>query len=131
MLLWVQTSRLFVKTRAQLRSAVVNFLATLPDYHRQGLGKLLLDVCLQEAEKAQKETFLVATPAGSGLYRKLGFEEVDRIIWNISSHGREEPVTWLCMRKKPSQKALSPVTSVPIEHDKMPRSGVEISELEV
>ena len=81
---------------------VVNFLATLPEYHRKGLGKQLIDVCLKDASEARAETFLIATPTGSGLYRKLGFEAIDRITWDTVPHGGDGVVTWLCMTKQPN-----------------------------
>jgi ribosomal protein S18 acetylase RimI-like enzyme len=80
---------------------VVYLLATLPEYHRRGLGKQLMDVCLQDADAAQAKAFLIATEAGSVLYRKLGFKEVDGITFDVVPHGGDEKVTWLCMLREP------------------------------
>ena len=90
---------------------VVNFLATLPEYHRRGIGQQLIDVCLQDAEVAQAETFLIATPTGSGLYRKLGFREIDRVSWDTRPHGGDGVVTWLCMTRLPNVSDISSSTT--------------------
>lgn len=87
--------------------AVVNYLAVLPEYHRRGLGRLLIDVILKDADEAHANTFLIATPAGSGLYRKLGFKEIDRLSWDTRPHGRDEVVTWLCMTRQPNASEVN------------------------
>lgn len=80
---------------------VVYLLATLPQYHRQGLGKQLMDICLQDADAVHAKTFLIATEAGSRLYRKLGFQEVDSITFDMVPYGGDEKATWLCMMREP------------------------------
>jgi ribosomal protein S18 acetylase RimI-like enzyme len=87
-----------------MRFAVVYLLATLPEYHRQGLGKQLMDICLRDADAAHAKTFLIATEAGSGLYRKLGFQEVDSVAFDMVAHGGDEKATWLCMMREPKVK---------------------------
>jgi ribosomal protein S18 acetylase RimI-like enzyme len=83
---------------------VVYLLATLPEYHRQGLGKQVMDICLQDADAAQAKTFLIATEAGSGLYRKLGFQEVDSLTFDTLPYGGDETTTWLCMMRQPKRR---------------------------
>jgi ribosomal protein S18 acetylase RimI-like enzyme len=82
---------------------VVYLLATLPEYHHQGLGKRLMDICLQDADAAHAKTLLIATEAGSGLYRKLGFEEVDSLTFDTAPHGGDEKIMWLCMMREPRE----------------------------
>jgi predicted N-acetyltransferase YhbS len=83
---------------------VVYLLSTLPEYHRQGLGKQLMDICLQDADAAHAKTFLIATEAGSGLYRKLGFQKADSMTFDTVPHGGDENTTWLCMMREPKGK---------------------------
>lgn len=97
---WNQTSGIDV-------SSVVNYLATLPQYHRRGLGRLLINVCLKDADEAHANTFLIATPAGSGLYRKLGFKEIDRVSWDTLPYGGDGVVTWLCMTRLPNASEVN------------------------
>jgi len=60
-----------------------------------------MDICLQYADAARVQTFLIATEAGSGLYRKLNFEEVDSMTFDTVPYGGDENVTWLCMIREP------------------------------
>jgi len=60
-----------------------------------------MNICLKDADKAGARTFLIATPAGSGLYRKLGFEEIDILSWDIGQYRSDGDVNWLCMMREP------------------------------
>lgn len=79
---------------------VIYLLMTLPEYHRKGLGKQLMDICLKDADAARAKAFLIATEAGSGLYRKLGFEEVDICSMDARPHGGSEVIRWICMMRE-------------------------------
>jgi hypothetical protein len=63
-----------------------------------------MDICLQDADAASAKTFLIATPAGSGLYRKLGFEEIDSLNFDTTPYGGDGKTTWLCMMREPRGK---------------------------
>ena len=65
----------------------MHYLSVLPEYHRKGFGGMSMDICLKDADEATAKTFLIATPAGSGLYRKFGFQEVDSMTWELRPHG--------------------------------------------
>ncbi|KAG4428808.1 hypothetical protein IFR05_015710, partial [Cadophora sp. M221] len=65
----------------------INYLAVLPSHQRLGLGRQLLDIGLKEADKLGASVFLVATEAGEGLYRKAGFEEIERFTVDVRSWG--------------------------------------------
>ena len=58
---------------------VINYPSVLPAYQRLGLGRRLLDIGLDEADKLGASAFLVATEMGAGLYRKAGFRETIRV----------------------------------------------------
>jgi hypothetical protein len=67
----------------------------------------LIEICLKDAYKAEATAFLIATPAGSGLYRKLGFKEIDCVSWDTVPHGGDGIVTWLCMTRDPKPLKVS------------------------
>lgn len=48
-------------------------LAIDPAQQRRGIGKILVRHGLELAAKDGKDVYLVATPAGRGLYQSLGF----------------------------------------------------------
>ena len=60
-----------------------------------------MDICLREADEADAKIFLIATPAGAGLYRKLGFQEVDSMTWDLRPYGGDI-ITWHCMMRRPN-----------------------------
>ncbi|KZP02103.1 hypothetical protein FIBSPDRAFT_663110, partial [Athelia psychrophila] len=47
---------------------------TLPSHARRGVGGLLLESGLKEADAAGLPVFVMAYPHGVGLYQKHGFE---------------------------------------------------------
>ncbi len=51
-------------------------LATDPSQQRRGIGKMLVKHGLELATKDGRDVYLVATPAGRGLYSSLGFNEL-------------------------------------------------------
>lgn len=51
-------------------------LAIDPTQQRRGIGKMLVQSGLEQAAKAGMDAFLIATPAGKGLYHSLGFRDV-------------------------------------------------------
>jgi N-acetylglutamate synthase-like GNAT family acetyltransferase len=80
---------------------------TLPEYHRRGLGKQLMDVCLNDADAIHAKAFLIATGAGSGLYRRLGFEEIDVCTVDTKLYGGDSPIRWICMMREPRVQGIS------------------------
>ena len=71
-----------------------------PAYQGRGLSKLLLNVGLEEADRRGASCFVVSTVAGEGVYRRCGFEEIDRFVSDTRPWGGEE-VPWFCMRREP------------------------------
>lgn len=49
------------------------------DFHRQGLGKRIVQQCLEEAERIHVPVMLVATKQGFPLYESLGFRTIGHI----------------------------------------------------
>ncbi len=61
-----------------------------------------MKICIQDADSAYAKTFLIATDVGAGLYRKLGFMEVDSMTFDTEAYGYHENTTWLCMVRESS-----------------------------
>ena len=54
-------------------------LVTQPEYRKQGLATKLLETLFEEVKaKGVKQLFLNSEPAAINLYRRLGFQMVDR-----------------------------------------------------
>jgi ribosomal protein S18 acetylase RimI-like enzyme len=51
-------------------------LAVDPTQQRRGIGRKLLQHGLDLAAKAGMDVFLLATPAGKGLYESVGFRQI-------------------------------------------------------
>ena len=68
---------------------VINYLPVLPAYQRLGLGRRLLDIGLDEADKLGASAFLVATEMGAGLYRKAEFREIESFSIDLRPWGGE------------------------------------------
>lgn len=65
-------------------------MATLPSHAGRGAAKSLVSWIFPYADAAQLPIFLIASPVGSVMYRKLGFEEIgDHAVVRIdlSEHG--------------------------------------------
>ena len=62
------------------RGPDVGGLCTLPEYQHRGLGKLLMEQGLNDAEKEGAKTFLLASPAGKPFYHKLGFKDLEEQV---------------------------------------------------
>jgi GNAT superfamily N-acetyltransferase len=68
------------------RHILMAVLAIHPDYQRMGVGHELLRWGLDEADREQVPTWIDASAAGFGLYKKFGWEEVgwvkvDAVPW--------------------------------------------------
>lgn len=77
----------------------LNYLIVHPAYQGLGLSKKLLKVGLDEADRIGASSFVVSTIAGEGVYKKVGFKEIDRFVVDTRPFGGEE-VPWFCMRRE-------------------------------
>ena len=62
-----------VKEKGYLYMAI---LGVDPNFQRMGVGNRLLEWGLEKADREGLECFIEASPAGKGLYEKLGWREV-------------------------------------------------------
>ena len=60
--------------------AVLNLLCVHRDWQRRGAGTLLVQWGLARSESLGLPAYLEASPAGYGLYLKLGFHEIDVVV---------------------------------------------------
>jgi GNAT superfamily N-acetyltransferase len=65
-------------------------LTVLPDVQRRGVGSALLREGLTEADRRGLPTFIEASPAGLGLYKKFGWEEMVKTTVNLKDYGGED-----------------------------------------
>ena len=61
-----------------------------PEWQRRGIGKRLLEDALSIVDENGWEAFIDASPAGLGLYSKLGWEEVGRHVVDLGDYGGEK-----------------------------------------
>jgi len=61
-----------------------------PEWQRRGIGERLLRGVLSIVDEKGWEAFIDASPAGLGLYKKLGWEEVGRKVVDLGAYGGEK-----------------------------------------
>ncbi|KAI1371575.1 acyl-CoA N-acyltransferase [Hypoxylon crocopeplum] len=65
----------------------LDYLAVHPENKGRGVGTALVESGIRQAEKIGLPMFVLAYKAGLGVYSRLGFEEVDRVIQDDSKYG--------------------------------------------
>ena len=80
---------------------VLHILAVSPTHQRQGLGSILVREGLAAADRDQARTYIEASPAGLGLYKRFGWKEVERIEIDMKSHGGTGIATEVCLVRQP------------------------------
>jgi GNAT superfamily N-acetyltransferase len=68
---------------------VLEFLATLPEYQGQGVGKTLLRWGMEQADKQQKRIYLEGTTEGLPLYVKSGWATLEKVGIDYRQWGGE------------------------------------------
>ena len=66
---------------------VLRALATLPQYQGKGCGSALLQWGLEKIDADGRRVFLEATPQGHSLYAKLGWKDVDEMVFDLNAYG--------------------------------------------
>lgn len=72
-------------------------LATHPEHHRRGAGKILLDWGVGKADAEGWRTYLDATPVGLKSYERFGFRVVREVRFDRGAWGGEGEDWWGCM----------------------------------
>ncbi|GAB1211219.1 hypothetical protein ATERTT37_000332 [Aspergillus terreus] len=65
----------------------LDYLAVHPENKGKGIGTALVESGIQHAEKIGLPIFVLAFKAGRGIYERLGFKEVDRVIQDDTKYG--------------------------------------------
>ena len=68
----------------------MGILTVVPGMQRRGVGSALLRKGLAEADRRGVQTFIEASPAGLGLYKKFGWEETIKTVVNLKDYGGED-----------------------------------------
>ncbi|KAJ4303820.1 hypothetical protein N0V90_002721 [Kalmusia sp. IMI 367209] len=76
---------------------VLDTLVTHPEHHRRGAGRLLLQWGCERADEAGLEVYLEASEMGEPLYKRFGFEPVERIELDLRRWGGDEVIKWAVM----------------------------------
>lgn len=68
----------------------MRLLVVLPSFQNRGIGTRLLRWGLEHADQFDVKAWIDASPAGLGLYQKLGWEEVGRLVVELEEWGGKE-----------------------------------------
>ncbi|EFX05986.1 gcn5-related n-acetyltransferase [Grosmannia clavigera kw1407] len=68
---------------------MLDYLAVHPDNQGKGIASLLVASGIREAKAMGLPIFILAFEAGIGVYKRLGFREVDRVTEDMANHGGE------------------------------------------
>ena len=74
-------------------------LATHPEHQGRGAGKILIEWGLKKADEEGLRCYLCATRMGLNLYKKVGFEMVKSVTFDMGPWGREGEDWWACMTR--------------------------------
>ena len=80
-------------------------LAVHPVNKRRGIATSLVESGIQQAEVMGLPILAVAYKAARGVYQRLGFVEVDRIIKDDSAYGGRGEYSWHFMLYEVPKKA--------------------------
>lgn len=86
--------------------AVLRAIATHPDYQHRGCASMLIQWGLGLADRENARVYLEATPAGKGLYRRFGWEQIDEIVIHLEEYGEEGVQVTAVMMRPASRKTI-------------------------
>ncbi|KAE8315837.1 acyl-CoA N-acyltransferase [Aspergillus transmontanensis] len=75
------------RIRAEKPYIKLDYLAVHPENKGKGIGTALVASGIEYAERVGVPIFTMAFKAGRGIYARLGFQEVDRVIQDDSMYG--------------------------------------------
>lgn len=76
-------------SRKKKKRTVLHIIAADPAYHGRGIGAALIRCVLDVADAEGIPTYLEALPLAVPLYRRLGFVDVDRAVFDLAKAGME------------------------------------------
>ncbi|KAI1470974.1 uncharacterized protein F4812DRAFT_419674 [Daldinia caldariorum] len=85
---------------------VLSIICTDPAYHGQGIAGALLRPVLALADEERIPAYLEALPLAVPLYRRLGFQPVDRLEYDLTKAGRDGKAVLTIMLREPQSAAV-------------------------
>ncbi|KAK1144639.1 hypothetical protein N8T08_004942 [Aspergillus melleus] len=82
----------------------LEFLAILPSYQRLGIGRDLLGVGLEEADRRGIPAWVESTSEAYAFYRSCGFSEVGKVTMDLRKYGADGIVPTYCMLRPKSMR---------------------------
>ncbi|OJJ45166.1 hypothetical protein ASPZODRAFT_120689 [Penicilliopsis zonata CBS 506.65] len=82
-----EAHRISTRILAEKPHIKLDYLAVHPNNKGKGIASALVESGIQQANRLGLPIFILAYKAGHGVYKRLGFQEVDRIIQDISKFG--------------------------------------------
>lgn len=67
----------------------LEFIATRQEWQGKGVGGMLMRWGLERSDGDGAETYLEASPEGLPVYRRFGFEEVERLVVDLKGKGKD------------------------------------------
>lgn len=55
-------------------------MSICPEYRRQGLGSMLMQHIVEDMDRHDRYSYVLASPAGVRVYSKSGFEAVGQVV---------------------------------------------------
>lgn len=75
----------------------LKILAVLPQYHRRGVGSMHLRSGIEKADELGLPSYLEASPMGTPLYAKMGYETVCEFDFDARKWGLGRDLPHVCM----------------------------------
>ena len=67
---------------------------------------MLIQWGIELADRDNARIYLEATSEGKGLYRRFGWEEIDKIVFQLEEYGESGTQVTSVMIRPPSQKTI-------------------------
>ncbi|KAL4949907.1 acyl-CoA N-acyltransferase [Aspergillus filifer] len=88
-----------IQAAVQRYMAELEYLAVHPSHQGQGIGTSLVKSGLRFADKHGVPVYTIAFSSGRGIYARLGFREVARVVQDLAPYGGEgEYATYFMVR---------------------------------
>ncbi|KAI0850505.1 hypothetical protein F5Y00DRAFT_260378 [Daldinia vernicosa] len=83
---------------------VLSIVCTDPSHHGRGIAASLIRPVLALADKERIPAYLEALPLAVPLYRRLGFQPVDRLEYDLAKAGRQGKAVLTIMVREPQSE---------------------------
>lgn len=76
----------------------LHILVVRPEYQGRGAGRLMIRWGIDRADAEGLPCYVDSTPVAKAVYKRYGFEEVDRLVIEKADHGGEDLVETMMVR---------------------------------